>query len=212
MNKMESTDGKKTVNIRIIRHSERLDYTHPFYWLFCFGQFWADSPLTSKGYDAAKEKALILKQDGFSPKYIFTSPYKRTTATAGEIKQVFSAAEILIEPLLAEYQPYYAHTIDMFPNGIPTTYLGTDTGFAYPEDYDKFLDRIKYIVFKLIEDYNEDMILVTHGEVLKIFVHFLQKFNPELMLDVSSTPYLMTLGFSFDLDQKKIIKSSIRLV
>ncbi|AYV85513.1 MAG: putative phosphoglycerate mutase family protein [Satyrvirus sp.] len=44
------------VQIKIIRHSERLDFAHPLYWLFCFGHYWADPPLSPKGHITAHEK------------------------------------------------------------------------------------------------------------------------------------------------------------
>lgn len=56
--------------IKIIRHSERLDYKHPFYWLICFGYHWSDSPLTKTGHEMAKTKGEMLSKIKFSPKYI----------------------------------------------------------------------------------------------------------------------------------------------
>jgi len=74
------------VLVKIIRHSERLDYTRPLYWLTCIGQYWADTPLTKNGHDMARIRGQTLKTDGFDPKYIYTSPYNRTLATSTEIK------------------------------------------------------------------------------------------------------------------------------
>ncbi|AYV85512.1 MAG: putative phosphoglycerate mutase family protein [Satyrvirus sp.] len=63
----------------------------------------------------------------------------------------FPNSEILIEPLLAEHQPYFEHRIDLYPNGIPTLYDGQDTIFSYPETYNDFLKRIEFIINKLVE-------------------------------------------------------------
>ena len=199
------------VKIKIIRHSERLDFSHPFYWLFCFGHYWSDSPLTSNGYQIADAKGKQMINNEFKPKYIYTSPYSRTLATATEIKNSFPHTEIVIEPLLAEYQPMYKHKITLYPKGIPTTYDGEKTEFSYPETHEQFTKRIKFIISKLIEKNNADTIVMTHGEVLKVYINYLQELYPNLILDAGSTPYLTILSFEYDPTEKKIIEDSIRI-
>lgn len=199
------------VKIKIIRHSERLDYARPLYWLFYFGHYWADAPLTTKGHNVANIKGKELIQINFEPKYIYTSPYARTIETAAEIKSSFAHSEIIIEPLLAEYQPNYKHNISLYPNGIPTIYNGKETPFTYPETYDKFSERVKFIISRLIDKNNEDFIVVTHGEVLKMYINYLQSLYPDLMLDPGNTPYLTVLSFEFDKTYNKIIEQSVKL-
>lgn len=199
------------MQIKIIRHSERLDYSHPVYWLVCFGHYWADSPLTSNGHKVALEKGKQIVSDDFDPKHIYTSPYTRTMATATEIKSSFPHSEIVIEPLLSEYQPHYMHTINLYPNGIPTTYNGTETDFSYPETYGKFYERVQFIMSKLIEKHNTDLIIVTHGEILKSYINHLQSLFPDILIDPGSTPYLTTLSFKFDKSSGTIEEKSIRL-
>lgn len=200
------------IQIKIIRHSERLDYSKPLYWLLCFGHYWADSPLTSNGHRIANAKGkTIATQSEFNPKHIYTSPYNRTMATATEIKDSFPHSEIVIEPLLAEYQPLYKHRINLYPEGIPTTYDGQETDFSYPEPYEHFESRVKFIISKLIEKHNEDFVVVTHGEVLKTYINYLQTMFPDLMLDPGTTPYLTILSFSFDKDNNRIDENTVRL-
>jgi broad specificity phosphatase PhoE len=196
--------------IKIIRHSERLDFTNPFYWLFYFGHYWADSPLTANGYTIANDKGKKMVNQ-FNPRYIYTSPYNRTMATATEIKNSFPHSEIIIEPLLAEYQPNYKHKINLYPKGIPTKYDGIETGFSYPETQDQFNRRVKFIISKLIEKNDSDIIIMTHGAVLKTYINYLQEEYPELILDPKDTPYLTVLSFEYDNVNKKIVEESIKI-
>ncbi|XWV25584.1 putative phosphoglycerate mutase family protein [Tupanvirus deep ocean] len=199
------------VQIKIIRHSERLDYSRPLYWLLCFGHYWADTPLTRNGHVIANVKGKEMVTTDFNPKYIYTSPYTRTMATATEIKDSFPHSEIIIEPLLAEYQPYYKHNINLYPNGIPTTYDGQETEFVYPESYETFEKRIKFIISKLIEKHDTDIIIVTHGEVLKTYINYIQSLYPDLMLDPGTTPYLTVLSFKYDKETNIIDQSSVKI-
>lgn len=198
------------VKIKIIRHSERLDYTYPCYWLICFGHYWSDSPLTANGHIIAYKKGQ--KMVGMiNPTHIYTSPYTRTMATSTEISTSFPKTEIVIEPLLAEYQPYYKHRINLYPHGIPTTYDGQETEFSYPETYEKFMERVQFVVKKLIEKHDGDIILVTHGEVLKVYINYLQTMYPDLMLDPGTTPYLTSITFEFNKNTNTITQESIIL-
>lgn len=199
------------IKIKIIRHAERLDFTYPIYWLGCIGQFWADSPLTNNGHKTAREKGKKITIDNFNPKIIYTSPYKRTMQTSTELQKSLVKSQIITEPLLSEYQPNYCHKISLYPEGIPTTYEGESCGFNYPESHEKFTERIKFIITKIIEKNNEDIMIVTHGEVLKVCVNHFQTFYPDLMLDPGNTPYLTTLTFVYDKTNDKIIKESIKI-
>uniref|UniRef100_A0A6C0LQY9 Phosphoglycerate mutase family protein n=1 Tax=viral metagenome TaxID=1070528 RepID=A0A6C0LQY9_9ZZZZ len=205
------------MQIKIIRHSERLDYANPLKWLFYFGQYWYDAPLTINGSKSAKEKGKNLKDDIFNPKYIFTSPYTRTLTTSTEIKETFSSSKIIIEPLLAEYQPKDKHTIALYPDGIPTTYNDINTEFSFPETYEDFTKRIKFIIQQLIDDYDQDMIIITHGESLKVFINYLQNMYPESILNIDRNsnidkiPYLTTISFIYDKTRREILHDSIKI-
>jgi broad specificity phosphatase PhoE len=199
------------VKIKIIRHSERLDYKYPFYWIFCVGHYWSDAPLTNNGHKIARLKGTKIKNNSFNPKHIYTSPYTRTMATSTEIRSSFPQSEIVIEPLLAEYQPTYKHKVNLYPEGIPTTYEDQETNFNYPETYENFKERVLFIITKLLERHDDDLIIITHGEVLKVYINFIQEMYPDLMIDPGSTPYLTTLSFEFDKTNDKFIEDSIRL-
>ncbi|MEM0354251.1 MAG: phosphoglycerate mutase family protein [Thermoplasmata archaeon] len=201
------------VKIKIIRHSERLDFSHPFYWLFCFGQYWADAPLTNNGYKSAYKKGKEMVEKNFHPKYIYTSPYTRTMATATEIKKSFPQAEIIIEPLLSEYQPFYKHSITLYPDGIPTIYEEKGSFFCFPESGNQFSKRVQFIMEKIIEKNDSDLIIVTHGAILKQYIIFLQKKYPDLLINIENNkiPYLTIISFEYDIITKKIIENTIKI-
>ncbi|AGC01733.1 phosphoglycerate mutase family protein [Acanthamoeba polyphaga moumouvirus] len=196
--------------IKIIRHSERLDYKHPFYWLLCFGYHWSDSPLTTTGHEMAKIKGEMLTKINFNPKNIYVSPYNRTMETATEIKAYFPDSEIIIEPLLAEYQPYFKHKITLYPEGIPTDFCGQKTEFKYPENYEQFISRVKFIIQQLINKNNEDLVIITHGEILKVLISDFQTTYPDIFLDCQKVSYLTTLSFEYD-ENKNILEKSISI-
>lgn len=203
------------IKIKIIRHSERLDYTYPLYWIFFsgFGQYWLDPSLTSNGHAMAKEKAIVLAKakPDFDPQYIYTSPYTRTIDTANEFQSIFTNAEVLIEPLLSEYQPYFGHSTSIYPNGIPTTYNGNKTIFTYRESHANFCLRVQFIVSKLIEKHHNDIILVTHGEFIRIYANYIKTIYPELEFESDNVPYLTVLSFEYDKDNNQIIKDSVSI-
>lgn len=199
------------IKIKIMRHAERLDFTNPLYWLVCIGQYWADSPLTTNGHTTAYDKGKIIACDNFNPKIIYTSPYKRTMQTSTEIQKSLSKAQIITEPLLSEYQPTFCHKISLYPDGLPTTYNGSPTEFNYPESHENFTKRIRFIIDKIIDNNNNDVMLVTHGEVVKACANYFQTIYPDLILDPGNTPYLTTLTFIYDKNKKKIIKESIKI-
>lgn len=199
------------IHIKIIRHAQRLDFAQPQKWLFYIGYHWSDTPLTPYGFTSAESKSKELAVNGFKPKYIYTSPYIRTMQTAAVFKNTFATSEIIVEPLLAEMQPTNSHTITIYPNGIPTTYNGIDTNFTYPETNEQFDSRVQFIISQLINRNKCDLIIITHGEVLKRYINFLQTLFPEQILDAGSTPYLTTIAFDYDCDADTIVKNSIRI-
>jgi broad specificity phosphatase PhoE len=198
------------VVVKLIRHSERIDYSNPISWLFYFGYYWSDPPLSTKGYEDAQKKGEELKKENFFAHQILVSPYSRTIHTALEIAKSFPSCPIVIEPLLSEYQPYYNHRVNLYPQGIPSISLD-DIEFTFPESYDQFIARVQYIIFKLLRENNNDFIIITHGEFLKCFVNFLQTKFPNLLLDIKNIPYLITVSFEFDKNSSDIIESSIQI-
>lgn len=199
------------VHVKIIRHSERLDFSNPFYWLLCFGHYWADSPLTTNGHLMANNKGKELLTNNFNPSHIFTSPYTRTITTATEIQYSFPQSQLIIEPLLSEYQPNYKHTISLYPKGIPTLFNGKPSNFSFPETYDSFKKRIYFVIYNLISKYKNDMIIITHGEVLKTFINYIQDLYPDLILDPGNTPYLTTLSFDIDITNNEIMYDTVKI-
>lgn len=208
----DKSDNKDNIiRVKIIRHSNRLDYSNPLKWLFYFGCHWNDSPLTENGYSNANQKGHSLANNDYSPAYIYVSPYNRTMATATEIKNAFPKAEMVVEPLLAEYQPGSPHTIALYPKGIPTTYNGTPTKFKYPETINEFSERIMFIIGNLILKNTTDIMIVTHGEVLRSYIDHLKKKFPESNIDSKNVPYLTCLTFNVDKSNNTYVHDSITI-
>lgn len=194
------------VRVIIIRHSERLDFTYPLYWLTCIGQFWADTPLTNNGKKMALTKGQELKST-INPHNIYTSPYIRTIATTEQIAQSFPEAKIIIEPLLSEYQPYYRHSITKYPKGIPIE----NTPFRFPETLIDFDKRAEYIIEHMMKNNDKDFIIVTHGEFIRFSVEWLNKKFEDLKLYIKSIDYLTTVSFEYDPTNGKINKTSVKI-
>lgn len=203
------------MQIKIMRHSERFDHKYLMIpWVFYtgyFGYYWSDSPLTTNGHNLAREKGRKMIGSNFNPTHIYSSPYDRTLATSTEIQSSFPQSKIVIEPLLAEHQPKYKHKINLYPNGVPTLYDGSETEYSYPENYDSFTSRVHFILKNLIDKHDTDFIIVTHGEIVKVLVNYVQSLFPELMLDSGTTPYLTTLSFTFDKNTNQIVKESVSI-
>lgn len=200
------------VKVKIVRHSERLDYTYPLYWLLCWQMYWDDSPLTTYGHKIAADKGEKFALDkSYNPKHIYVSPYNRTLSTASEIKEYFADAELVIEPLLCEYQPNKKHVIELYPRGIPTSHHGKKTEFSYPETHDKFTKRVCYIIADLMGRYNEDIMIITHGEFLKVYIARMQEMFPDIFLETGSPPYLCTLSFEYEFETGKVDPKSIKI-
>lgn len=203
------------MHIKIIRHAERFDLTFPHLWIFYFGYYWCDPPLTNNGHLSARLIGRNFKN--FHPKYIYSSPYIRTIDTAKEIRRSFPHSKIIIEPLLSEYQPFFKHTTKLFPNGIPTTFRGMKTNFSFPEKYTSFIQRIKFIIQQIINQHSnhDDILIVTHAGFMQAYLRYLNllcdKVCPNLKLSQLSLPYLTTLSFQFDKNINTIIESTISL-
>lgn len=184
------------MKIKIIRHAERLDYTKPLSWMVCFGHYWYDTPLTSQGHSQALIKGRDLNDSGFKPKYVITSPYLRTLETSTELNKSLNAT-IVIEPLLSEYQNGYCHRISLYPQGLPTTFQGKTTVFKYPELYSSFKERVVFVINNIICKYSDDILIVTHGELIKVYIGYLQEIFPYSDFDVTNIGYLSTLTFEY---------------
>jgi len=197
--------------IIFMRHAERLDLTQPFRWLLHLGHHWSDTPLTRKGQKLAYQKGIELSQKGWNIRKIYTSPYIRTMATATQIARSFPSSQIIIEPLLAEYQPYYRHFLDLYPEGIPDS-ESPGQHFRYPEDYAQFGRRVLYTINWILDmdPDNTTTLIITHAEFLKYYLEHLRSSGlniPEINIE-----YLSTFSIKYNLIKPpQIIPESFRI-
>lgn len=199
------------IKVKIIRHAERYDYVNPLSWMFYFGHYWSDPPLSNRGYQWTKQKASSWENEQFCPKQIYTSPYVRTMATAVVFKDHFMDCQMAVIPLLAEYQPSYAHKTTFYPKGIPTDCDNCPTHFVYPESNISFKKRVKFIIHHLFSISKSDILIVTHGEVLRSLKEILMAEAPHLIANNEPIPYLHTLAFDYDTVNQGIVKESIKV-
>lgn len=199
------------MKIKILRHSERYDYKYPHRWIFYLGHYWADTHLTYEGRKMAASKAKAIKNSPFNAKWVYTSPYIRTMETAVEIKNVFNNCQLVIEPLLSEYQPYWRHNVSLYPCGIPTSHRGEPTEFNFPETKEQHRKRIEYILNAIISNHKNDdeLIIVTHAEVVRTACELLNTKFPDLLLDATVLPYLGELSFEYDKSTDTFVEKSI---
>jgi broad specificity phosphatase PhoE len=197
------------MKVKIIRHAERLDCTSPIYWMCCVGQHFSDTPLSVNGLASASLLGEQFAAEGFNPSHIYVSPYSRTLSTAVRVRKSLPRTDLIIENLLAEYQSSSAHCINLYPEGLPTDYHGDDTGFSYPETEDQLQNRIRFILYKLMDKNDQDILLVTHAGILQAVYDIIRKDNPEFKLDMDRIGYLASISFDYDYNNKTILLDTV---
>lgn len=169
--------------IKVIRHSERLDYARPYYWCICFGYLSQDPPLSKRGYELVLEKAEDLLAEAFVPDRIYTSPYLRTMTTATIIHEHYPDSSLAIDAGLSEYQNIQAHRTSLCPNGIVSEW-------SWPETREQMTKRAIETINNIIERHpNEDILIVTHRPLIKMYAKYLGQ-------DLSDVPYLSGISFT----------------
>ena len=123
-----------------------------------------------------------------------------------------SDVKIIIEPLLSEYQYWYPHKTDVYPDSIPCTYNNENTDFTFPESYENFESRVAFIVDKIIScNSNSDTILiVTHSEFIKSYINFIRKKSPHNILGNDfNIGYLSSVSFEYNKDNAEFVDETV---
>lgn len=179
-----------------MRHSERLDYANPLYWLVCLGYYRHDPPLTKRGCDMAEDKAKDMITEHFDPTRIFSSPYLRTTTTASIINKYYPEATLSFDTGLSEYQIWSRHCTSMYPDGID------HPDYPFPETYEQLKHRTINTIEGIIKSHpGEDILIVTHGAVLRAYIDhinsIIETYKPATpLIETGDLHYLSTLSFS----------------
>lgn len=147
----------------IVRHGERYDFKHPILFnLFNFGAKKGDPWLT----DTGQKSALILGKQIVNvttqlPEVIISSPYLRCIQTAQAIQRAFQEAghaiPLVIDTKISEFQPAFAQSNYMYPDGIP--------GFAGRETATTMVQRSRDAADSIKEKYKR-AIIVSHANVV----------------------------------------------
>lgn len=151
----------------IARHANRQDFVTPEW--FNTAQFPYDPPLSADGFIQATELGQRLKSEKIS--HIFASPFLRTIQTANQVAEALDLS-IKLEAGLGEWlnpewmgdQPQL-NPIDI----IAQKYSRLDLSYnskvlpQYPETQSTVEKRTALTAQKLIEEFDEDILLVGHG-------------------------------------------------
>jgi broad specificity phosphatase PhoE len=188
--------------IVILRHGDRYDYENPLVWLWGFTNRKWDTELSYQGIKHTQIVSQELLDKVFTdnkPTHIITSPWIRCMQTATIIQQYFKDCEIIIEPLLGEYEKTL-ESCTLYPNGRPiefeetreieedtdekqNTIEGSYIEFIRPEDEKNVTDRSVYISEKLKKKYPKS-IWVTHRTVMEKITSY---YNLQSLIGNSAT-------------------------
>lgn len=146
--------------IIVMRHGDRNDYHNPLYWIFGYCITRWDTELSSYGIENSKKVGKELSES-ITPTHIITSPWLRCIQTATIIKNYFPNSELIVEPLLGEYEKKIEYCT-LYPEG-RTEYKDM---FQRPENENTIKDRAQFIKKKLASKYPHS-IWITHQRVMK---------------------------------------------
>ncbi|MBQ7206679.1 MAG: histidine phosphatase family protein [Lentisphaeria bacterium] len=154
-------DGK----VWLIRHGQRCPVLAPDF----------DPPLTAEGRKQAQFAAGYLKKMGFRGK-IYASPYRRTLETASIIAETLDLP-IMIAPFLQEFVRFpgvhpvrerpIAELKKEFPRLVSSPELLLNWAIRSRETLDSVRDRFRAGLDELSLSGGREVLLVTHGAVLK---------------------------------------------
>ena len=151
--------------IWVIRHGQRAKVTAPNY----------DPPLTKLGVQQAKKAAIFLKKNNFNGK-IYSSPYRRTLETASIIAKELNKP-VYIATFLQEFVRFPGvHPIKLrplsvlqkeFPLIAKDAQLPDNWAITSKETLECVKKRYSLGIKELNLKHNDEILLVTHGAVLK---------------------------------------------
>lgn len=154
--------------IWIARHANRLDFVHPEWFNTAERKY--DPPLSKDGFIQAQELAKKLKSKSDTITHIFCSPFLRTIQTANEIAKILDLP-IKLEAGLSEWlnPDWMSETPETKPyEELVNEFPCIDGNYKsqvipkYPENDKTVSDRTQKTVKILLEQFKEDILLVTH--------------------------------------------------
>ena len=169
----------------ILRHGEI--YSGSWWWwrmthLVSFDR--DDPPLSEGGMQKSEVLGQVLLKEKFVPEAIVVSPFIRCIQTATQIqKSLEPTSEVIINPMLGEYEFLWKHLCANYPYGLPASYVHkTENGNKkiscnYPETYEDMQKRCEFVAEEIMSRY-DNAIFITHGSLVKFFAGYFSG-NPE---------------------------------
>jgi broad specificity phosphatase PhoE len=165
VNLFANPTANKQYKIWVIRHGQRAKVSAPTF----------DPPLTKLGIIQAEKAAHFLKKNNFNGK-IYASPYRRTLQTASIIAKKLNK-KVYIAPFIQEFVRFPGvHSIKYrplnllqkeFPLIAQDAQLPANWVIKTKETLDSVKKRYSSGIEKLNLKNNDEILLVTHGAVLK---------------------------------------------
>ena len=125
-----------------------------------------DPILSTNGLEQTKNIGRKLFNSNFTPKVIITSPYIRCIQTSTQIQSSYetNTPEIILSPILGEYQYYWKQICASYPFGIPEKH--NNKIYEYPENKYNLKKRSIDILEEIINKY-DNAIVVTHKSIVE---------------------------------------------
>jgi len=189
--------------IWIARHGNRLDFVNPEWFNTARRRY--DPPLSEDGFVQAQELGQRLQNQKIS--HIISSPFLRTIQTANEVAQILDLP-IKLEAGLSEW--FNPDWMDYHPEIHPQEFLAQefpriDWSYqslvtpTYPETQAKLARRTKQAANKLIKEFSEDILLVSHGASVLGVTRGLVKVNPTFRVPLCSLTQIVRVAGNSEL-------------
>lgn len=141
--------------IYLVRHCETVSQDH-------------ESPLTKKGYEQAEELAHFFENTKID--FILSSPFRRARESVELLAQKKNL-EIIEDERLAE-RILSSNNLPDWYEKLRKTFTDKDKVFTGGESSNKAMNRIVDVIEELSESNHSDVIVVTHGNILALLLHY----------------------------------------
>jgi broad specificity phosphatase PhoE len=172
----------------IARHGNRLDFVNPTWFVTAERPY--DPPLSKDGFIQAQELGHRLKSERIA--HIFASPFLRTVQTAYEVAKILDMP-IKLEAGLSEWlnPDWMAVTPERLPREVlAAEYPAIDLSYTsrlipqYPESEEMMKARMGEAARRLVAEFSEEILLVTHGAFVEQGTAGLVGGNPKVTAEL----------------------------
>jgi broad specificity phosphatase PhoE len=160
--------------VTFVRHASRLDVAHPEWVLGALRAY--DTPLSEEGHGQARAAAEFFATRR-RPAHLFSSPFLRAVETAAPIARALGMA-VKIEPGLGEnyypqyfpvepvFSPAHVNAVELMGEGLVEMDYQAVLVPEHPETTASSAARARRTMAGLLERFEGDLLLVTHGGIV----------------------------------------------